>query len=93
MSRAKDEARIVGAFEKYKAAAIPVWMIMFPEGTRFTPAKHEVSRAFATKAGLVPLRHLLIPRTKGFSTAVTGLRATLRRSIALRSATQEKFRR
>lgn len=71
---AKDETRIIHAFKKYKDAEIPVWMMMFPEGTRFTPAKLAASQTFATKAGLTPYRRLLIPRTKGFSTAVNGLR-------------------
>jgi len=44
----------------------PVWLLFFPEGTRFTPEKHAVSMEFAAKTGLPQLNNLLIPRTKGF---------------------------
>ncbi|XP_046438312.1 1-acyl-sn-glycerol-3-phosphate acyltransferase gamma-like isoform X2 [Daphnia pulex] len=46
--------------------ADPVWLLLFAEGTRFTPAKHAASVEFAHKSGLQPLQHLLLPRTKGF---------------------------
>jgi len=45
----------------------PVWLLLFPEGTRFTPDKHKASLQFATKSGLPHLKHHLTPRTKGFS--------------------------
>ncbi|XP_071532361.1 1-acyl-sn-glycerol-3-phosphate acyltransferase delta-like isoform X2 [Panulirus ornatus] len=44
----------------------PVWMLLFAEGTRFTPAKHKASMEFARKRGLPELKRLLIPRTRGF---------------------------
>merc|ERR1712071_102114 len=49
------------------SAPHPVWLVLFPEGTRFSPAKHQASEQFAKKAGLPPLQHHLQPRTKGFS--------------------------
>ncbi|XP_063584996.1 1-acyl-sn-glycerol-3-phosphate acyltransferase gamma-like isoform X2 [Penaeus indicus] len=44
----------------------PVWMLLFAEGTRFTPEKHEASMEFARKRGLPELKRHLIPRTRGF---------------------------
>ena len=41
-------------------------MVIFCEGTRFTPEKHAKSVAFSEKNGLPVLRHLLFPRLKGF---------------------------
>jgi len=52
----------------------PVWLLMFAEGTRFTPSKHAASVEFAQKSGLAPLQHLLVPRTKGFLLTVEQLR-------------------
>jgi len=52
----------------------PVWLLLFAEGTRYTPAKHAASVEFARKSGLPPLQHLLIPRTKGFLATVEQLR-------------------
>ncbi|XP_059351015.1 1-acyl-sn-glycerol-3-phosphate acyltransferase gamma-like [Daphnia carinata] len=44
----------------------PVWLLFFPEGTRFSKEKHDVSMEFAARKGLPHLKHLLIPRTRGF---------------------------
>jgi 1-acyl-sn-glycerol-3-phosphate acyltransferase len=45
----------------------PVWILLFPEGTRFNAEKHAASREFAASRGLPQLQHHLLPRTKGFS--------------------------
>lgn len=39
-------------------------MALFAEGTRFTKAKLEAARKYATEAGLRVPRHVLVPRTK-----------------------------
>jgi len=44
------------------------------EGTRFTPTKHAASVKFASERGIVPLKHHLIPRTKGFTASLPHLR-------------------
>jgi hypothetical protein len=41
-------------------------MVIFCEGTRFTPAKHAKSVAYCQEHGLTPFKHLLYPRVKGF---------------------------
>lgn len=43
---------------------------MTAEGTRFTKEKHDASVQFAKERNLVPLKHHLIPRAKGFVTCV-----------------------
>lgn len=52
----------------------PVWMLLFAEGTRFTPAKHKASMEFARKRGLPELKRHLIPRTRGFIQCVQSLK-------------------
>ncbi|XP_064100028.1 1-acyl-sn-glycerol-3-phosphate acyltransferase delta-like isoform X2 [Macrobrachium nipponense] len=52
----------------------PVWMLLFAEGTRFTPAKHAASMEFARKKGLPELKRHLIPRTRGFIQCVQSLK-------------------
>uniref|UniRef100_T1GTH5 Phospholipid/glycerol acyltransferase domain-containing protein n=1 Tax=Megaselia scalaris TaxID=36166 RepID=T1GTH5_MEGSC len=52
----------------------PVWLLLNAEGTRFTEKKHEASVKFAQEKGMVPLKHHLIPRTKGFTASLPGLR-------------------
>jgi len=41
-------------------------LLMFSEGTRFTPTKHEACLKFAEERGLPKLKHHLLPRPKGF---------------------------
>ncbi|XP_064543089.1 1-acyl-sn-glycerol-3-phosphate acyltransferase delta-like [Drosophila montana] len=52
----------------------PVWLLLTAEGTRFSPAKHEASVKFAQEKGMIPLKHHLIPRTRGFTTSLPTLR-------------------
>lgn len=52
----------------------PVWLLLNPEGTRFTEKKHEASIQFARERGMVELKHHLIPRTKGFTASLPQLR-------------------
>ncbi|KAH8379728.1 hypothetical protein KR009_006823 [Drosophila setifemur] len=52
----------------------PVWLLLNAEGTRFTPAKHELSVKFAKERGLPVLKHHLVPRTKGFTASLPTMR-------------------
>ncbi|ETN67995.1 1-acylglycerol-3-phosphate acyltransferase [Anopheles darlingi] len=52
----------------------PVWLLLNAEGTRFTESKHAASVKFAEEKGMVPLKHHLIPRTKGFTASLPYLR-------------------
>ncbi|XP_030560763.1 1-acyl-sn-glycerol-3-phosphate acyltransferase gamma-like [Drosophila novamexicana] len=52
----------------------PTWLLLNAEGTRFTPEKHEASVKFALERGMTPLKHHLIPRTKGFTASLPALR-------------------
>ena len=50
--------------------------MLFCEGTRFTPKKHQVSMQVAESKGLAKLKHHLLPRAKGFWVTVQNLRGT-----------------
>jgi len=50
------------------------WLTIFCEGTRFTEKKHEASVKFAKSKGIKPLKHHLVPRTRGFSMLANGMR-------------------
>ena len=45
----------------------PVWVLLYPEGTRLSPEKLAASQEFAASRNLPILNHHLVPRTKGFS--------------------------
>ncbi|XP_039069861.1 1-acyl-sn-glycerol-3-phosphate acyltransferase 2-like [Hibiscus syriacus] len=53
----------------------PFWLALFVEGTRFTQAKLVAAQEYATSQGLSRLRNILIPRTKGFVSAVSHMRS------------------
>lgn len=54
-----------------------MWFLLYCEGTRFTEKKHRVSMEVAASKGLPVLKYHLLPRTKGFTTAVQCLRGTV----------------
>ena len=49
-------------------------MLLYPEGTRFTPKKLEASQKFAIEKGLPVLKYHLTPRTKGFTASIPHMR-------------------
>lgn len=52
-------------------------MLLFPEGTRFTPEKHQASLKFAREKGLPELKHHLTPRTKGFVASIAPMQGKI----------------
>jgi 1-acyl-sn-glycerol-3-phosphate acyltransferase len=69
----RDEAGIRATFSKIIENKIPIWMTSFPEGTRISPEKIAKSQEFARKRNQPILRHVLTPRSLGFTATVTGL--------------------
>ncbi|MFH1532829.1 MAG: lysophospholipid acyltransferase family protein [Pseudomonadota bacterium] len=69
----EDKARIRRIFRRIVSGRVPIWIVSFAEGTRFTPAKAARSAAYAAEKGLPVLRHTLLPRTKGFVATLEGL--------------------
>ncbi|XP_063820935.1 1-acyl-sn-glycerol-3-phosphate acyltransferase gamma-like [Ostrinia nubilalis] len=55
----------------------PVWLLLTPEGTRFTKKKHEASLNFAKEKNLPLLKHHLTPRTRGFTTSLQFFRGKI----------------
>ncbi|KAK9682992.1 hypothetical protein RND81_10G111200 [Saponaria officinalis] len=74
-SWAKDESTLKIGLERLKDYPLPFWLALFVEGTRFTQAKLLAAQEYATSTGLPVPRNVLIPRTKGFVTAVSHMRS------------------
>ncbi|XP_031479553.1 probable 1-acyl-sn-glycerol-3-phosphate acyltransferase 5 isoform X1 [Nymphaea colorata] len=55
----------------------PLWLIVFPEGTDYTEQKCLRSQQHAKENGLPILKHVLLPKTKGFSVCTELLRNSL----------------
>ncbi|XP_017883045.1 1-acyl-sn-glycerol-3-phosphate acyltransferase gamma-like [Ceratina calcarata] len=54
-----------------------IWLLLYPEGTRFTEQKLEASQKFAQEKGLPVLKHHLTPRTKGFVSSIPHMRGKI----------------
>ncbi|XP_020622408.1 1-acyl-sn-glycerol-3-phosphate acyltransferase epsilon-like [Orbicella faveolata] len=66
-SGAKDKQYIARKLAEMKAQQMPMWLVIFPEGTRYNvnnTAVIEKSQEFASEKGLPVLSHVLTPRTK-----------------------------
>lgn len=61
--RGKDLAQTQKSCEKFKL--LPVTILNFLEGTRFTPAKHQKQQS--------PYQHLLLPKSGGFAFAIQAM--------------------
>lgn len=73
----RDQDTIRRTFSLFHRKKVAFWLIMFAEGTRITARKLERSQDFARRQGLPVLRHVLIPRPKGFLAAIEGLGSQL----------------
>ncbi|EFC43257.1 predicted protein [Naegleria gruberi] len=67
----KDKESIERTFGNIKSKKIPVWIISFLEGTRFTPQKLEACKKFCEEKGIKPTERVLTPRVKGFKATVS----------------------
>nr|GMC88696.1 1-acyl-sn-glycerol-3-phosphate acyltransferase 2 [Ipomoea batatas] len=74
-SWAKDESTLKSGLERLQDYPLPFWLALFVEGTRFTQAKLLAAQEYAASTGLPIPRNVLIPRTKGFVTAVNHMRS------------------
>lgn len=74
-SWAKDENTLKFGLQRLRDFPHAFWLALFVEGTRFTQAKLLAAQEYASSMGLPAPRNVLIPRTKGFVTAVSHMRA------------------
>ncbi|KAL3819828.1 hypothetical protein ACJIZ3_005733 [Penstemon smallii] len=72
---AKDENTLKSGLQRLRDYPRPFWLALFVEGTRFTQAKLLAAQEYASSTGLPVPRNVLIPRTKGFVTAVSHMRS------------------
>nr|QVG79488.1 lysophosphatidic acid acyltransferase [Eranthis hyemalis] len=72
---AKDESTLKSGLQRLEDLPCPFWLALFVEGTRFTNAKLLAAQEYAASTGLPVPRNVLIPRTKGFVSAVSNMRS------------------
>jgi lysophosphatidic acid acyltransferase/lysophosphatidylinositol acyltransferase len=57
-----------------KRLETPAWVINYVEGSRATPQKIQEAQAFSKQRNYSIMKHVLLPRTKGFITCVNEFR-------------------
>ncbi|KAE8037139.1 hypothetical protein FH972_009759 [Carpinus fangiana] len=72
---ARDESTLQSGFQQLEDFPLPFWLALFVEGTRFTQEKLLAAQNYAASRGLYSPRNVLIPRTKGFVSAVSHMRS------------------
>lgn len=77
-----DRKKIVSYFEFFKRNSIPMWFILYPEGSRFTPELRARSWEYSDKMGMKRLSNVLFPRYKGFKLVCEQLRNSRIKYIA-----------
>ncbi|KAH0950877.1 hypothetical protein HN011_011887 [Eciton burchellii] len=70
----KDKEKIKNQIKELVEYPDTMWLLLYPEGTRFTPKKLEASQKFAIEKGLPVLKYHLTPRTKGFTASISHMR-------------------
>ncbi|KAJ3654833.1 hypothetical protein Zmor_013991 [Zophobas morio] len=73
----KDKRVISSQITELSEHPDPIWLLLFPEGTRFTPTKHKISLEFARQKNLPELKHHLLPRTKGFIASLPSMKGKI----------------
>lgn len=71
----KDEKTLEAGFKRFEDFPMTFWLALFVEGTRFTQEKLEAAQEYASIRSLPSPRNVLIPRTKGFVSAVSHIRS------------------
>ncbi|XP_054422179.1 1-acyl-sn-glycerol-3-phosphate acyltransferase epsilon isoform X1 [Pteronotus mesoamericanus] len=72
-----DERAMRRKLQSYTRAGTPMYLVIFPEGTRYNPELTKVisaSQAFAAQEGLPVLKHVLTPRVKATHVAFDSMK-------------------
>lgn len=75
-----DEAYAVRQLDRLRTDKVPLWLVIFPEGTRFNPSKQkelERSKEFARSNGLTVCDEVLTPRSKAVYLSLRSLSSHL----------------
>lgn len=87
---AEDRPRVVAQLRKFQKDRVPVWVNIYPEGTRLKPGKLAAAQEFARKSGQPVPQHVLVPRVRGFLATLEGLEGHLQAVYDLTIAYPER---
>lgn len=69
----RDRENVVRRLQGFKKVGAPIWVNLYPEGTRIKPSKLLAAQEFARSQNIPIPHYVLIPRVKGFLATVEGL--------------------
>lgn len=72
----KDKPRLATHLQKFNKPNLPMWLVMFPEGTNLADSTRERSKQWAQKNGIDDMKHQLLPRSTGLQFCLQQLRNT-----------------
>ncbi|ORY81901.1 hypothetical protein BCR37DRAFT_398707 [Protomyces lactucae-debilis] len=71
-----DQKELLNVFGPIRKLRLPMWLITYVEGTRFTPKKCKASQEFCESRNKPILKHVLYPRVRGFYATVEQFRTS-----------------
>ncbi|KJE92685.1 1-acylglycerol-3-phosphate O-acyltransferase [Capsaspora owczarzaki ATCC 30864] len=73
-----DQRGLLVVLDRFRSRNMPIWLVVFPEGTRFEPTQKpailERSKLYCAERGWPQFEQVLPPRINGFRGCVNGLR-------------------
>ncbi len=72
----KDKPRLATHLQKFNKPNLPMWLMIFPEGTNLADSTRERSKQWAAKNGIDDMKHQLLPRSTGLQFCLQQLRNT-----------------
>ncbi|KAI9739363.1 MAG: hypothetical protein M1834_007576 [Cirrosporium novae-zelandiae] len=73
----KDKPNLAKNLQKLNEKSVPMWLMMFPEGTNLAPSTRESSKRWADKNGIPDMQHQLLPRSTGLQFCLQQMRGTV----------------
>ncbi|ADM11415.1 acylglycerol-3-phosphate acyltransferase-like protein [Encephalitozoon intestinalis ATCC 50506] len=70
----KDKKKIIEYLRFFDVSNLPIWFVLYPEGSRFTEKLKLESWRYSDKKGMIRLNNVLFPRYKGFKLICEQLR-------------------
>ena len=72
----KDKPHMAAHLQKFNKPKLPMWLMMFPEGTNLADSTRKRSKQWAAKNGIDDMKHQLLPRSTGLQFCLQQLRET-----------------
>lgn len=78
-----DQSALKKFADKFMQNNLKLWLIIFPEGTRFTEKKYQESVEFCKKKDLKFFKNLLYPRKRGYEMLAESMKGHIKKILAV----------